>query len=47
MLIHPMDGIKHLENTLFCLYFDVLSLDLEAHLEYNYYVNYVNRKDFI
>lgn len=42
-----MDGTMHLENTLFSPYFDAPALDLEAYRKYNYYVSYVNRKDFL
>lgn len=42
-----MDGGKNLENSLFALYIAPIVLDLAAYMKYNYYVNYVNRKDFI
>ena len=37
----------NLENTLFLLYLVSIFLDLAAHMRYNYYVSYVNRKDLI
>ena len=42
-----MDGSRNLEKSLFMLYIVPILLDLAAHMEYNYYVSYVNRKDFI
>jgi hypothetical protein len=42
-----MGGRKNLEKSLFELYIVQILLDLEAHMEYNYYVSYVNRKDFV
>ena len=42
-----MDGGKYLEKSLFALYIVPILLDLAAHTEYNYYVSYVNRKDFL
>lgn len=41
-----MGSIGHLENTLFSPYLASLMLDLAAHQKYNYYVCYVNIKDF-
>ena len=42
-----MGGRKNLEKSLFELYIVQILLDLEAHMKYNYYVSYVNRKDFV
>jgi len=42
-----MGGMKYLENTLFLPNIVSLFLDLADHMKYNYYVSYVNRKDFI
>ena len=42
-----MDGSSNLEKPLFMLYIVRILLDLAAHMEYNYYVSYVNRKDFV
>jgi hypothetical protein len=41
-----MDGSRNLEKSLFMLYIVPILLDLAAHMKYNYYVSYVNRKDF-
>lgn len=42
-----MDGSKNLEILLSTLYIVPILLDLAAHMKYNYYVSYVNRKDFL
>ena len=42
-----MDGSRNLEKPLFMLYIVRILLDLAAHMEYNYYVSYVNSKDFV
>ena len=42
-----MDGSRNLEKPLFMLYIVRILLDLAAHMEYNYYVSYVIRKDFV
>ena len=42
-----MDVSRNLEKPLFMLYIVRILLDLAAHMEYNYYVSYVNRKDFV
>ena len=42
-----MNGSKILEKPLFALYVVPDLLDLAAHMKYNYYVSYVNRKGFI
>ena len=42
-----MDGSKNLENPPFVPYIVSFLLDLADSMKYNYYVSYVNRKDFI
>jgi len=42
-----MNGGKNIEKSLFALYIVPVLLDLAVHMKYNYYVSYVNRKDFI
>ena len=42
-----MNGSRNLEKPLFTLHIGPILLDLAAHMEYNYYVSYVNRKDFV